>query len=241
MEALKFELFAELAVFKTPFSVKGIETFPLPPYSTIIGFIYNALGEKYGGERFGISVSGTHEGILRDYLTLRKYNRKDKLIEKKPIEVPFLFNFRLVCHLVGDKELLERFEEALKRPKTYLGLGVAELPAKVVRVKRVSFEESVLRRTTPLKRNFFIPKGVAENLELRSAYGQLEPENLEGGIEFVVPSFLKKMEPYRDYFFEEVLFVPEGFKLARGSKVWVDKEGDFLFPTEVLDGAKNAV
>ena len=66
-------------------------------------------------------------------------------------------------------------------------------------------------------------------------------ENLEGGIEFVVPSFLKKMEPYRDYFFEEVLFVPEGFKLARGSKVWVDKEGDFLFPTEVLDGAKNAV
>ncbi len=240
MEALKFELFAELALFKTPFSVKGIETFPLPPYSTVIGFVYNALGEKYNGERFGISVSGTHEGILRDYLTLRKYNRKKRLIEKKPIEVPFLFNFRLVCHLVGDGKLLDRFEEALKRPKTYLGLGVAELPAKIVKVKKVSFREETLRKTTPLERNFFIPKGIIERLRIRPAYGSLESAHL-GGIEFIVPSFLRKKEPYRDYFFEEVLFVPEGFKLARDSKVWVDEEGDFLFPTEVLDGAKNAV
>jgi len=82
MKVLKFEIFTPLAVFKTPFSIKGFETFPLPPYSTVIGLLYTALGRKYRGEKFQISVQGKYEVLFRDYQTFRKYNRKDRKIEK---------------------------------------------------------------------------------------------------------------------------------------------------------------
>ncbi len=228
-EVLKFEIFAPLTVFKTPFSVKGFETFPLPPYSTMIGLLYTALGRKYNEEKFSLSVQGDYEVLFRDYLTFRKYNRKDKEIGKKPLEVPFLFNFKLACHILGDGETLNLFEDALKQPKTYLGLGIREIPVKVRKVKKLKAVWKTLEEPQRLKYNAFIPINLAEHLgfyEPKGRYSEL------AGIEFLVPSFIKTEKPYRDYHFEEVFYVPKGAEMEEDSEVLIDEEGDFIFPTE---------
>jgi CRISPR-associated protein Cas5t len=40
MECLRVKLYTPTGIFKNPLSIKGIEVYPLPPYSTIIGLIY---------------------------------------------------------------------------------------------------------------------------------------------------------------------------------------------------------
>jgi len=228
-EVLKFEIFAPIAVFKTPFSVKGFETFPLPPYSTVIGLLYTALGKKYNGEKFSLSVQGDYEVLFRDYLTFRKYNKEKKKLETKPLEVPFLLNFKLVCHILGDGETLNLFEEALKKPKTYLGLGIREIPVKVLKVKKLKAEWKTLEEPKKLKYNAFIPLRWLDYLNFYTAKGKFSEL---GGIEFFVPSFLKKLKPYRDYQFEEVVYIHKGTEIEEDSEVLTDEEDDFIFPTE---------
>jgi len=186
------------------------------------------LGRKYEGEKFQISVQGKYEVLFRDYQIFRKYNRKDRKIEKKPLEVPYLYNFRLLCHIAGDEKLLNTFAGALQKPKNFLSLGIAEIPAKVRFVKILSAKWENFRLRKPLKWNAYIPKHLVGNIRFSSPY-RTESKIL-AGIEFLLPSFLKQVEPYRDYHFEEVLYLPKGFRLS--GNLLVDEEGDFLFLTE---------
>ncbi|HIP42890.1 MAG TPA: type I-B CRISPR-associated protein Cas5 [Aquifex aeolicus] len=100
MELLKFELFTKCSTFRVPLSIKGIETYPLPPYSTIIGLLYTAIGRKWKDKRFSISVQGNYDSIFRDYLRLKKYNRKDKKLETLPLQIPRLYNLKCIVHIL---------------------------------------------------------------------------------------------------------------------------------------------
>ena len=230
-EALKFEVFTSVACFKTPFSIRGVETYPLPPYSTVIGFLYKALGRKYKGQKFSLSVQGDYKAIFRDYLTFRKYNLDKKRLEKKPIEVPFLYSFKLVAHLLGSKEILNLFERALRRPASYLGLGLREIPAKIGKVKRVKIKWTSLEDPVELKYNAYIPIELAKNLDFFSnERGDKYFTGFEG-IEYILPSFIKKISWYRDFEYEQVVYIPKGVEIEEDSEVLIDEEGDFVFPT----------
>ncbi|MDQ7083112.1 MAG: type I-B CRISPR-associated protein Cas5b [Aquificota bacterium] len=111
---LKFELFSPCATFKAPLSLKGIETYPLPPPSTIIGLLYTAVGRRWEGEKFSLSIQGVYESVFRDYIRMRKYNRKDKELSPLPLEVPRLYNFRALIHVRAERSLLEEFMTALR-------------------------------------------------------------------------------------------------------------------------------
>jgi CRISPR-associated protein Cas5, N-terminal domain len=78
MDCLRFKLYTPTGIFKNPLSIKGVEVYPLPPYSTIIGLIYKAMGKKWNKEYFQISIQGDYEAIYRDYVWFKKYNLKDK-------------------------------------------------------------------------------------------------------------------------------------------------------------------
>lgn len=139
MECLKFELFSPCATFKTPFSLKGIETYPLPTYSTIVGLLYTALGEKWKREEFLISVQGTYETVFRDYIRLKKYDREHKKLEVLPLEVPRLYRVNCVIHTVGSS--LEKFKKALESPSLYLSFGGGEYPVLVKNPRLLGAEE----------------------------------------------------------------------------------------------------
>ncbi len=211
MECLKFELYSPCATFKTPFSLKGIETYPLPPYSTVIGLLYTALGRKWEGEEFSISVQGDYEAIFRDYIRFRKYNRKDKEIAVLPLEVPRLYNLRCVVHLLGEGEIIGDFVRALQKPKVYLFLGGGEYPVWIKSPRRVEVEEREVELETPY--SAFVPE---------SKYRLFD----QTGVPFRLPSFYEEGEE-KTYRWEQVYFLPKS-SIVEG-RLLVDREGDVVW------------
>jgi Uncharacterized protein predicted to be involved in DNA repair (RAMP superfamily) len=105
MECLRVKLYTPTGIFKNPLSIKGIEVYPLPPYSTIIGLIYQAMGRKWNGEHFQISIQGDYQAIYRDYVWFKKYNFKDKELGRLPLQIPILYNLWLLIHIKASEEL----------------------------------------------------------------------------------------------------------------------------------------
>ena len=211
MECLKFELFSPCATFKTPFSLKGIETYPLPPYSTIIGLLYTALGRKWEGEEFSISVQGDYEAIFRDYIRFRKYNRKDKEIEVLPLEVPRLYNLRCVVHILADRGLIDEFMSALQKPKVYLFLGGGEYPVLIKNPRKTEVDEREVELKT--KYSAFVPESKASHFD-------------QMGVPFRLPSFYEEGEE-KTYRWEQVYFLPK-LSIVEGPLL-VDREGDVVW------------
>ncbi|RLJ70701.1 CRISPR-associated Cas5t family protein [Hydrogenivirga caldilitoris] len=212
MECLKFEVFSPSATFKTPFSLKGIETYPLPTYSTIIGLLYTALGRKYGGEKFSISVQGDYETLFRDYIRFRKYNKKDKKFETLPLEVPRLFRLRSIVHILGEEQLLKTFKEALEKPSVFLSFGGGEYPVLVKNPRILKLEERFLE--SELKYSAYVPDRLRKAL-----YGE--------GIVFRIPSFYRIENNERMWNWETVYYFPKGTLLE--GKLLSDEEGDTVW------------
>ena len=74
MKILKLKLFQETACYKKPFAFKVAETYPLPPYSTVIGMFHKILGAD-SGEYYpmNISIQGEYESIFSNYQNLRMF------------------------------------------------------------------------------------------------------------------------------------------------------------------------
>lgn len=211
MKCLSFELFTPTGIFKTPFSIKGIETYPLPPYSTIIGLLYTALGRKWQGETFRISVQGKYYTIFRDYIRMRKYNFKDKALEVLPLEVPILYNMRVVVHLSGEDALLEDFKRALEKPNTYLYLSGGELPVKIEDVRFVEVEEKRVEEYE-LNKSAYVP---AEYYRKLTTY--------PSGIFYLLPAFLKRNSKIREHQWVEVYYLQKGTIIEKGN-ILIDKD-----------------
>ncbi|WP_457600003.1 type I-B CRISPR-associated protein Cas5b [Hydrogenivirga sp.] len=212
MEALKFELYSPCATFKTPFSLKGIETYPLPTYSTIIGLIYTALGEKWDGKEFGVSVQGDHESLFRDYIRLRKYNKKDKKLEVLPLEIPRLYNLRCVIHVIADGETLVKFKKALENPSVFLSLGGGEYPVLVKNPRILKIEEGYCEGE--LRNSAYVPEKLKECI-----YGE--------GIYFRLPSFYKIQNGERVWSWEGVYYFPR--RTFFEGNLWADEEGEIVW------------
>jgi CRISPR-associated protein Cas5t len=166
MECLRVKLYTPTGIFKNPLSIKGIEIYPLPPYSTIIGLIYRAMGRKWNGEHFQISIQGDYQAIYRDYVWFKKYNFKDKELGRLPLQIPILYNLWLLIHIKASEELLNEIESGLKEPKDLLFLSGGEYPVKVEEVKRVKCFEKRLseEETVALNYNAYIPKEFKEKI-----------------------------------------------------------------------------
>ena len=151
MECLRVKLYTPTGIFKNPLSIKGIEVYPLPPYSTIIGLVYRAMGRKWNGEYFQISIQGDYQAIYRDYVWFKKYNFDKKKLGRLPLQVPILYNLWLLIHIKASEELLNEIENGLKEPKELLFLSGGEYPVKVEEVKRVRCEEKNFSKFKPME------------------------------------------------------------------------------------------
>lgn len=163
------QIFQPFAQFRNPFTFYGAQSFPLPPKTTIIGFLQNAVNDYYGNT-FGVdkwyslkvSVSGFAESSFMNYsqylqhptfystvsgLEYKKTFPVNPSIkrysnidtEMRPIVQEELFNVQILIFLEGDSEMLEEIYNALINPKKILYLGRSE---DVVFVKKVKiFDE----------------------------------------------------------------------------------------------------
>ena len=107
MKILKLKLYQETACYKKPFATKVAETYPLPPYSTVIGMFHKIL-QAQPGEYFpmNISIQGSYEGIFSTYQNLRMYKGKDK-VTSMPRNVHQLLNVNLIIHVQAKDDIID--------------------------------------------------------------------------------------------------------------------------------------
>lgn len=123
MKYLKVKLFQETACYKKPFAFKVAETYPLPPYSTVIGMFHKILQAK-SGEYFpmNISIQGKYESIFSNYQNLRMFKGKDQ-VTSMPRNVHQLLNVELVIHVQAEDEIIDKLYENITKGKETFTLG----------------------------------------------------------------------------------------------------------------------
>jgi CRISPR-associated protein Cas5t len=221
MECLKLKLYSPVGIFKNPLSMKGIEIYPLPPYSTIIGLIYKAMGRKWNGEYFQISIQGDYETIFRDYIWFKKYNLRDKKLEKLPLQVPVLYNLKLIIHISAEENLLSEIENALKNPKELLFLSGGEYPVKIEEVKRVKYQEKKVSEydSVELKYNAYIPDELLKERKISTT---------DNGILFNLSYFYENQTKPKTYSWINARYFQKGTSIYGDLLVDDDKDPLFL-------------
>ncbi|PRD06939.1 type I-B CRISPR-associated protein Cas5 [Bacillus sp. MYb56] len=152
---LRVKLYQQTSCYKKPMAQKAKETYPLPPYSTVKGFLHYVLGanELIPME---ISIQGTHEGKLFDLQIHHFY--KSKEVTTMPMHVHMLKEISLIFHVRAEQSVLEQLQTALENINEAPSLGRREDLAVIESVKLVTLNERQTKEIITLKNDIYIPR-----------------------------------------------------------------------------------
>ncbi len=176
MRGIRIEVYQNMPNYRKPDSFQLKETYPLPPYSTIIGMVHNLCGYKeYVPMR--ISVQGDYVSKTNDLWTRYEgfiaysedrhnlkipYTVKDTTkyygMTRGIANAELLVDINLLIHIVPDDEskILEIYK-SIKEPKEYISIGRWEDIARIDNVEVVDFKQEEIKNELKLKYDAYIP------------------------------------------------------------------------------------
>lgn len=181
-KAIRLQCFQNLANYRKPSSIIIKETYPLPPYSTVLGMIHAACGFT-DFHSMKISIQGTNKGTVSELYTRYSFQSGQKYEEgrhqicvedggqkygifKGIANVELVCENRMVIHIVPDEEDFEMVYQALKYPPRYLSLGRYEDLLDVERVDVVNLREE---DEAEAKMDIYVPVDSEMDIEVGSA------------------------------------------------------------------------
>lgn len=242
MKAIRLKIEQELVNYKVPTSFQLKETYPLPPYSTVIGMIHNLCGYKEY-KPMKISIQGYYHSKVNDLYT--RYEFKPGLkyekgrhqldingygIGKGVATAELLSEVELLIHIVpDDHKLLVEIEQRLKFPKEYPALGRREDLAVIREVKavEVDWKDKSMQMKLPNNYAAYIPVDLESeiNSELKDGGTRY---TLNKNYEIVNVGTNKKPKLFRKWVKKEVIYSSQ-VRVTRKSKVLVDEDQNVLF------------
>ena len=213
MKILKLKLFQETACYKKPFAFKVAETYPLPPYSTIIGMFHKIIGAK-PGEYFpmNISVQGNYESIFSNYQNLRMFKGKDQ-VTAMPRNVHQLLNVELLIHVEADDEIVDKIYNNIINGKETFTLGRNE---DLVRIEEIKYVKNKFIGEGDINKfSAYIPKDICER-------ERLEGINYRLNTTYVIKDELRRWDKVDVKYIEK----SEDNSIYEIEK---DEDGDFIF------------
>ncbi|OUM88540.1 MAG: type I-B CRISPR-associated protein Cas5 [Bacillus thermozeamaize] len=159
MKALRLGLFQETACYKKPFAFKVGETYPLPPYSTVKGWLHALLGAEQLIPMH-LSIQGSYEAKMLDYQAhyfvkeqqsnefplildglpgIQEYQFSD--MTQMPLYVHLLYRVKLLIHVVTEEAILHRLIQQVETASTHFSLGRWEDLVRVDEYGLVDLEE----------------------------------------------------------------------------------------------------
>jgi CRISPR-associated protein Cas5t len=171
MKVLKLKIYQPTAHYRIPFTFARRHTYPIPPYSTVIGFICNVLGirdqqdENFDKLKEGLSLAiyGNYEYLNREYVWFRNLKKdshvsrfgysENRFIDQFPehpgrqipTRVDVLENVRLVIYIRHeDENFIEILKNAFENPSNRIypiHLGRAEDLVVFEEVKNINIKE----------------------------------------------------------------------------------------------------
>ena len=212
MKILKLKLYQETACYKKPFATKVAETYPLPPYSTVIGMLHKIL-QANSGEYFpmNISIQGDYEGIFSNYQTLRAYKGKDK-VTAMPRNVHQLLNVNLIIHVKANDEIVDKIYKNIVDGAETFTLGRNEDLVRIDEVKILGIVNDV-EEIDDIENNCYIPEWLA----------------LEGnGINYRLNTTYRIKDGIRDWDKVNVKYIEKNTNPSI-YKAKQDEDGDYIF------------
>jgi CRISPR-associated protein Cas5t len=141
LNILRLKIYQPQAHYRIPFTYQRRHTYPIPPYSTIIGFLCNLLGydgmpkDRSDLKNLKISIAGRFKSKTTEYIWFRNLS-KDSHVNRfggveirsvsghiehiggqSPTSIDVLDEVHLVIHLAHeDKDFLENIRSSLENP-----------------------------------------------------------------------------------------------------------------------------
>ena len=181
--AIRVKCFQNLVNYKKASSFIIKETFPLPPYSTVLGMIHAACGYTEF-HPMKLCIQGTNSGTVSELYTRYSFSAGTKYEEgRHQICVEDgerygifrgIANVELVCdndmviHVIPEEDDFEKVYNSLKYPPRYLSLGRYEDLLDIERVDIVNIHQE---DEVEIKRDMYIP--VSYGIELGDRRGTI--------------------------------------------------------------------
>lgn len=243
MKGIRIEAYQNLVNYRKPTSFQLKESYPLPPYSTVIGMIHAACGfTSYVPMQ--VSIQGKYHSKVNDLWTRYEFagstfeegrhQLKVELTEGKAHGITrgvstteLLVDVELVLHIVPeDESYIPIIVDALKSPVEYLSLGRREDLLQINVVKEVEIVEEFTDSDTGVLYDIYLPQHLTNDekiyrklgttYRLNKVYEQLE---------------ISKGKKIRQWQKVNVFHVPasETNQLYAWSDIYFDADGYVLF------------
>ena len=181
--AIRIKCFQNLVNYRKPSSFIIKETFPLPPYSTVLGMIHAACGYKEF-HPMKLCIQGTNSGTVSELYTRYSFSAGTKYEEGRHqiciedgekygifrgiANVELICDNDMVIHVIPEEEDFEIVYNSLKYPSRYLSLGRYEDLLDIERVDIVNIHQE---DEVAIKRDMYIP--VSCGIELGGRRGTI--------------------------------------------------------------------
>ena len=221
MKALKLNIYQQNATYKKPFAFKVAETYPLPPYSTVKGFLHKIMKAKEFIP-MSISVQGSFENICFNLQSMYSYkSKKNKAVTSVPSYVHMLYNVYLIIHVFAQQNIIDAIIEGIKDSEEYFSLGRKEDLAVIEDFKQVDLEEIIIGRGKAdpyeIKLPIYIPK--------KQLPPGLSGINYRLNWKYTIQNELRVWERI------DTVYVESGNVIDSGT-ILLDEEGDLVFFNE---------
>ncbi|NLI93067.1 MAG: type I-B CRISPR-associated protein Cas5 [Peptococcaceae bacterium] len=185
MKAIRVRLRQDLVNYKKPTSFQLKETYPLPPYSTVIGMVHNLCGYT-AYQPMQVSVQGKYFSKVNDLYT--RYEFKNAMryeaarhqlqvgeygIGQGVATAELLVDVELLLHIVPeDQNKIEEIYTAFVRPREYPSLGRREDLVTLEEVKIVSLTLTELERQIKAPEDYYayIPYSLLEEEKVKLSH-----------------------------------------------------------------------
>ena len=235
-KAIKLTIYQDLVNYKTPTSFQLRESYPLPPYSTVIGMVHNACGFKEYVP-MAVSIQGKYFSKVNNYQVLYYFHPSNKYedgrhqlfvesnqlnrqigITRATANIELLVDVKLVIHIkMEDETRLPEVFEKLKYPVDYISLGRREDLAIIKEIKIVDVEEETPAEDVELETNAYIP--VAMN----------DSTDLEGTVYDLNVTYKIDENGFRRWHKQRVVYASERTVIYAGETVAIDTDNHFVF------------
>jgi CRISPR-associated protein Cas5t len=185
MEVLKIRAYQLFANYRKPMSYNFIDTYPLPPLSTVKGWFHNVIEAK---EYIPVSMSiqeakpakdDEYSSIVHDMQTMIKFDRKrngenqiivegfNKAFSQSPKYVATIHNIALNIYLASDKESLKKFKQRVFE-KDFPSLGRYEDLLRIDQIEFIDLSKKEINQMEPYTMDYktYINRETADNLNI---------------------------------------------------------------------------
>ena len=161
MKAIKLKLYQNMVNYKVPTSFQLKESYPLPPYSTVIGMVHSLCDFKEY-KPMKISISGSYFSKVNDLYTRYEFKNGNPFemgrhqlnvngygINRGVATAELLVDVNLTIHIIPEdqsEEFLNTIFEAFKYPREYPSLGRREDIVLIKDVKIIDVEKKKLEK-----------------------------------------------------------------------------------------------